>query len=276
MTQDCCRAGGGYLRIGVISGQSAATSIRSSSPLKIMVPRPRGHSVWACLSSFGGGLVPGDEISVQVDLGERARCYLSTQASTKVYRNPESRPCSHNLQARLARGSFLAVIPDPIQAFLGSCYSQRQEFSLAPESGLVLVDWLCSGRAARGERWAFRRFQSRNEISLDGSRVLVDSLMLDPEDGPLTDFYRLGRFNCLAVVLVIGESLHSAGTQLLEEFAQLPVSQRGSVVSSACSVRQGALIRIAGEQPQVVAAQILRHLAFVTGILGEAPWLRKF
>lgn len=275
MTHDCCPAGAGYLRIENISGQSAATSIRSSSPLKILVPRSRGQSVWACLSSLGGGLVAGDEISVTVDVRESAQCYLSTQASTKVYRNPRSRPCTHNLQARLGRSSFLAVLPDPVQAFFGSYYSQRQEFSLAPQSGLVLVDWLCSGRAARGERWAFRHFQSRNEVFLDGSRVLVDSLMLDPDDGPLTDSYRLGRFNCLAVMLVIGESLESASSRLLQEFAQRPVS-RDSLVSSASPVRHGAFLRFAGEQPETVAAEILQHLAFVPDLLGDIPWSRKF
>src|SRR5208283_4113817 len=108
----------------------------------------------------------GDEIAVTLSLGDQARCFLNTQASTKVYRNPGFRPCGHSLKAQLGRGSLLVYTPDPVQAFLGSRYHQEQEFSLAPESGLVLVDWLCSGRAARGERWAFRSFQSRNAISV--------------------------------------------------------------------------------------------------------------
>jgi urease accessory protein len=201
---------------------------------------------------------------------------LSTQASTKVYRNPNSRPCGHHLRAQLERGSFLAVIPDPVQAFMGSRYRQQQEFSLAPNSGLVLVDWLCSGRAARGERWAFCRFQSRNEIILDGSRVLLDSLMLDPADGPLGDSYRLGRFNCLALVLLVGDPLHAASTVLLEDFAHRPVARHASLVSSASLIKQGVLLRLAGDQSEHVAAEVRRHLAFVADFLGDSPWLRKF
>ena len=276
MTLDHCRAGAGYLRIEISCGQSAAISVRANSPLKILVPRPRGPSVWACLSSLGGGLVAGDETSLSLSLGESARCCLTTQASTKVYRNPEARPCGHRLDVQLGAGSFLAVIPDPVQAFLGSSYRQLQEFSLAPNSGLVLVDWLCSGRAARGERWAFSRFQSRNEVTVGGSRVLVDSLILDPTDGPVGDWYRMGRFNCLALVLVFGEPLRVARDNLLEDFAHRPVPRHGSMVSSASSIQQGVLLRLAAERPEEVAAEVRRHLGFVSEFLGDSPWSRKF
>jgi len=47
------------------------------------------------MSSFGGGLVAGDETQVTIKLGEQTRCFLTTQASTKVYRNPFGRPCGH-------------------------------------------------------------------------------------------------------------------------------------------------------------------------------------
>ena len=208
--------GSGHLGIEIVSGQSAATSVWATSPLKILVPRPRGPSVWACLSSLGGGMVAGDEIELALSLGAQARCFLTTQASTKVYRNPDSRPCTHYLRAQIGPASLLAHIPDPVQGFTNSSYTQRQEFSLAAGGGLVLVDWLCSGRVASGERWAFQRFKSRNEVFCDGCRVLVDSLLLDPADGLLDGPFRMGRFNCLALVLLFGALLREQSARLLE------------------------------------------------------------
>jgi urease accessory protein len=228
------------------------------------------------LSSFGGGLVAGDEIAVTLNLGENARCLLTTQASTKVYRNPQSRPCSHQLRAQLGRGSLLALLPDPVQAFAGSSYRQRQEFLLAPGSGLVLVDWLCSGRAARGERWAFHHVHSRNEVLLADSRVLLDALLLDPNDGELSDFPRMGRFNCLALVGLLGEPLRLASSGLLEEFARAPVVRRAPLVSSASPISQGALVRLAGECAETVAGEIKRLLGFLPQFLHEDPWSRKW
>ena len=269
-------SGAGHLRIELSAGQSTATSVRARSPLRILVPRSRGPSVWACLSSLGGGLVAGDETSLTITLGAGTRCCVTTQASTKVYRNPLVRPCSHRLSAQIGCGSCLVMIPDPVQAFKGSRYRQDQEFKLASDGGLVLVDWLCAGRAARGERWAFSRFQSRNEIFLDSSRVVLDSLVLDPAQGLLQDTYRLGRFNCLALVLVIGKALETPTQRLLEDFAARPMERQAALVSSASPIRQGALLRFAGHEVQEVAARIRQHLAFTADLLGDCPWSRKF
>ena len=269
-------AGTGHLGVEVVAGLSSATSVWATSPLKILVPQPRGPSVWACLSSFGGGLVAGDELAVTLNLGEQACCFLSTQASTKVYRNPSARPCGHSLKAQVGRSALLVFAPDPVQAFDGSCYRQEQEFWLAPGSSLVLVDWLCSGRTARGERWAFRSFQSRNTIWLGDSRVLLDSLLLDPADGPLEDTYRMGRFNCLALVVVFGDSLQAVSARLVAEVSQLPISRRAPLVCSASTIAHGVLVRLAGESVEAVGLEIRRCLAFVPGLLHEDPWSRKW
>lgn len=268
--------GAGHLVVELVSGQSAATSVCASSPLKLLVPRPHGPSVWAYLSSFGGGLVAGDKTRLDVQLGPGTRCFLGTQASTKVYRNPDSRPCGHHLTATLDAGALLVLAPDPVQAFAGSLYSQRQEFQLQPGSSLVLVDWLCSGRVACGERWAFSRFQSRNEVRLDGKRLLLDSLLLDPADGELAAPQRMGRFNCLALVALIGETLAEAAVRLLAEVAARPLARRTPLVASASPIVGGALLRIAGESAESVAHEIQRHLAFLNDLLGDDPWSRKW
>jgi urease accessory protein len=168
------------------------------------------------------------------------------------------------------------MIPDPVQAFAGSRYVQRQEFWLAPDSGLVLVDWLCSGRTALQERWQFCHFHSQNEVILGESRVLLDSLLLDPADGPLEDAYRVGRFNCMALVLLIGEPLRLASSRLLDEIGKAPVARHAALAYSASPIADGALVRLAGESVEEVALHIRRLLGFIPEILLENPWLRKW
>src|SRR5262249_21745143 len=159
-----------------------------------------------------------------------ARCFLGTQASTKVYRNPARLPCSHTTQAALESGSLLVFAPDAVQAFAGSTYRQQQEFYLARGAGLVLVDWFTSGRAARGERWAFNHFQSRNDVFIDGERVFVDSILLDPEGGSFDSPHRVGRFNCFATLLLIGTSLCEAARNLPGEISNRVVGRRESLL----------------------------------------------
>jgi urease accessory protein len=269
-------AGAGHIEVNFVSGQSTVTSAYARSPLKFLIPRPRGPSAWIYLSSFGGGLVAGDELRLAINLGAQSRCFFTTQASTKVYRNPAGLPCGHTLQASLGAGSQLALLPEPVQAFAGSHYKQSQEFHLAHGSSLVLVDWLCCGRLARGERWAFTRFESRNEVFLDSERLLFDSLLLEPADGALDSPHRLGRFNCLALMLVLGEPLREAAARVLEDGKDQPITPRASLVCSLSPVRGGALLRAAGERLEDVARELRRRLAFLTNLIGDDPWARKW
>jgi urease accessory protein len=264
------------LDVDVVAGRSAATAACASNPMKLLVPRPRGGSVWACLGSFGGGFVAGDETSLDVRLGANARCFLTTQASTKVYRNPRLRPCGHTLRAELGAGSLLVLAPDPIQSFAGSTYNQRQEFYLQSGANLVLLDWFCSGRAARSERWSFTRLQSRNEVFLDNERLLLDSLLLDQSNGRLDGPSRMGRFNCVALLFLTGPMLAGVAAGLLAEVEALPVARRAELIVSASPVRQGAMLRVAGERGEEVGREVRRRLAFVAQLLGDDPWARKW
>ncbi len=269
-------AGSAALAVDLISGESAVVTAFATSPLKLLTPMARGRSVWAYTSSFGGGLVAGDQTTLDVRLGAATRCFIGTQASTKVYRNHALLPCGHKTKGQLDADSILVFAPDPVQAYADSIYTQRQEFQLGPGAGLVLVDWFTSGRAARGERWDFRRFESRNEVFIDGRRVFLDSLALDPNDGEVGGGHRMGRFNCMAMLLLIGAPLAAMRERLLGEAAGLPVEKRSPLVRSASPVREGALMRMAGESVEAVGRELHRQLGFVSGILGDDPWARKW
>jgi ABC-type branched-subunit amino acid transport system ATPase component len=158
----------------------------------------------------------------------------------------------------------------------GSTYYQRQEFYLQPGAGLVLLDWFCSGRSARRERWAFTRLQSRNEVFHGQERLLTDSLLLDQAHGPLDGANRMGRFNCLALLVMIGPMVADAAARMLAEVEALPVTRRAELIISASPIRQGAVLRIAGESGEEVGREIRGRLAFVSELLGDDPWARKW
>lgn len=272
----CAAKGSAHLEVELVFGQSTATSSSATSPLKLLTPSPRGQSVWAYASNFGGGLVAGDETRLDLRIGPGARCFMGTQASTKVYRNPSQLPCSHTTNATLGDGSLLVFAPDAIQAFAGSSYRQSQEFHLAQNSGLVLVDWLTSGRAARGERWEFDHFQSRNDIFLHSRRTFVDSILLDSNSGPLESQHRTGRFNCFAMMLVIGEPLQKASAELITSISTRPVERNSALLCSASPVQHGAVLRFAGEDAESVSRELKRRLKSFTELLGDDPWSRKW
>lgn len=86
-----CRSsqnGFGSLHVSFVHGASAVVGCRSQTPVSILTPRPRGSSVWAYTSTFGGGMVAGDTVRLDIRVDPGANCFLGSQASNKIYRNP--------------------------------------------------------------------------------------------------------------------------------------------------------------------------------------------
>ena len=270
------KPGEDQLNVGSVAGQSTVLSSPARSPLRLLTPRSRGEMVWAYTSSFGGGMVAGDctRLTITVDAG--ARCFMGTQASTKIYRNPASLPCSHQLDAQVADGALLILAPDPVQCFAESSYEQRQRFTLAPAASLLFIDWMSAGRTACGERWEFQRYVSRNEVVRVGRTLLLDSLRLDAEHGALDSRFRGGPFNCFATVALLGPALAAHAQQALAWMSRQPINPRANVLFAASPLHEGAVLRFAGTSVEETGQAIHGRLAFVRQLLDDNPWSRKW
>jgi urease accessory protein len=270
------RGGDAALTVSLVHGQSAATTSWARSPLKLLTPRSRGETVWAYTSSFGGGMVAGDRTRLEVTVDAGARCFLGTQASTKIYRNPACLPCSHEFRAKVSENALLVLAPDPVQCFAESIYEQRQHFALAESANLLLIDWMSAGRTARGERWNFRRYLSRNVIERAGKRLLIDALSLDSRDGALDLKFRGGRFNCLATVVLIGSRFATPAKEILDWCSAQPITPRAELIFTASPLQEGAILRLAGMGVEEVGRAIHGRLGFMHQLLQDDPWSRKW
>src|SRR5207248_157466 len=64
--------GAGRLVFERVGPRSVVRSAFAASPLRLLTPRNHGQAAWAYTSSLGGGLVDGDEIRIDVRIGDRA------------------------------------------------------------------------------------------------------------------------------------------------------------------------------------------------------------
>ncbi len=269
-------SGRGLLELTLVAGRTAVTRARAGNPLKLLVPRPHSRVAWVYTTTFGGGLVAGDLIDLEVRVGAGATCVMSTQAATKVYKSPDGRRSKQVLRCTVADGATLVLAPDPVTCFGGALYEQEQRFEVQPGGTLLVIDRLTSGRRERGERWAFTSYRSRLDIYHAREHVLADALLLDPVDGALEAPHRMGRFNCLALVAVIGERLGEVSRVLVDEISQLPLGRGASVLEAASPISRGAVLRFLGTTPEQVEQRLNERLHFLGELLGESPWARKW
>lgn len=247
-------------------------SARATSPLKLLLPRNHGHGVWAYLASFGGGLVDGDDLLLEVEVGPHATGLLSTQASTKVYRSP--RGCRQVLHARVAEHALLALLPDPVACFTGARYEQLTSIQLAPGASLLLLECLTCGRAARGERWAFERYTTRTTVERAGQPLLLEALHLDSSEGPPLP-ERMGRFEALATLVALGPATAPVREDMLRDPG--PLQRRADIVLSPSPLGEdGALLRVAATSVESVTLAVRSCLRALPKLLGDDPFARKW
>ncbi len=274
-------AGKGELELSFVAGRTEVTRSLATNPLRLLVPRRGTSAAWVYSTTYGGGLVAGDEIDLQLRVGRGASGVLGTQASTKVYRSPGRLACRQKLRATVADGGLLVLAPDPLTCFAEAHYEQSHSVRLRGTGSVVLIDWLTSGRRARGESWALSRYSSRLQIYRDDELVMADALLLDPADGPLDSPFRLGRFHCLAMIVLIGEQLAAAVADLLARVAAKPVQGRSPLVDVASPLQPasgcpGMVLRVIGETTEMVSRYLTDALSFLNEFLGEGPWARKW
>ncbi len=182
------------------------------------------------LLTYGGGLVAGDTINLQVNLAQKTRLVLLTQGSTKIFKSPSGDiTCAQLMTVNLADGSALCYLPDPVQPFEKSAFQQKQVYNMLGENGnLCVLDWVCEGRTARGEKWSFSTYASRNEVctvTAAGRRRLMlrDNVVLDNDSiGSKSVLSRMHGLGVFGTLILCGQLFRGLSTSFIEEFKLLP------------------------------------------------------
>ena len=265
--------GMGILDIARVDRRSVVRRAFATSPLRWLTPRNHGPAAWVYASSYGGGLVGGDALRLTISIGAGASAFVSSQASTKIYRSRDR--SSAELAATVSAGGHLVLWPDPVVCYAGSSFRQTQSVDLEHDASLILVDTMTSGRRASGERWQFVEYANRITIRQDGRVVLFDSTRLSSVEGNLAA--RMGRFDILCSVAIAGPRYREAIRAIAETIAARPIERRADLLVSAAPLGDsGGLLRVAGRSTEQVTGVVRGYLSFLPCLLGEDPWARKW
>ncbi len=264
--------GRGDLVVRQQGNRSVVTRAFATSPLRLLTPSNHGSAAWVYTSSLGGGLVDGDDVRLDIDVGPGAAAYVSTQSATKVYRSP--RGTTTAVRGTVGRGGLLVVAPDPVVPFAGARFTQAQRYDVAADAALVVVDALVAGRRASGERWRFLEFTSSVEIRIEGSLRVYDALSLCAADGDLPA--RCGRFDVIASAFLAGAALGGEVARLMAAVPDPVASRAGQIVAVSAAGEDACLVRVAGTTPERAWRTLRGMLDFIPARLGDDPWSRKW
>ncbi|KKA29237.1 hypothetical protein TD95_002062 [Thielaviopsis punctulata] len=204
-------------------------------PLKMIAPAAfvSHKSAIVFILSYGGGLVGGDSVSIDMLVRCDSRLCLLTQGYTKVFGSDRpDKITRQRFDIVVEANGALCLLPDPVQPYAASIYEQTQVFTVDASSDLCILDWVSQGRVALGENWHLRKWIGTNEIWLSESpanssaRLLVrDTVILDASTARLSGMplaqtmYSLGVFGTL---LIRGPHMQKLAGFFIQEFEATP------------------------------------------------------
>jgi urease accessory protein len=248
----------GKIRVAKFGEETRFEHLAYSYPLKLISPRIRcADAAIAYMLGYGGGLVDGDSVAIDADVGDNASLVLLSQGSTKVFKvgnnfEHTSLGASQQLHCRLAQNSSLFLAPEPVTCFRGACFNQSQTFHLTNSSNAVILDWFTCGRLFRGEQWQFQKYSSINNIFIDGEHVIKDSVLLQNDATTVTLEKRQSGYSCYATVFLYGRRLIPLVRKLAgsSQREQLQLQAPPSVLWSVSQLNDVTILRVAAKETE--------------------------
>jgi urease accessory protein len=168
-------------------GERSIVHDRHSGPLRVLqslYPEAPGicHNV---LVHPPGGIVGGDVLQIDVNLGEGSHALITTPGATRFYRSLGD-PASQNLVAKVATGARLEWLPLETIVYSGCIGENLMQFDLA--AGAEMIGWDVLALGLPSSNQPFERGRFRQSIELPGrwlERGVVDARDTRLLDSPL-------------------------------------------------------------------------------------------
>lgn len=241
-------------------------ALHATSPLRFLRPvLPGARAASVCVVTFGGGLLDGDALDLELVVEPGATLVVFTQSTTKVFRG-----ASHQRVHAEVHGT-LVLLPDPVACFADADYTQRVDVALHGDGSALLLDGFTSGRPAYGERWAARAIDLATRVTRDGALVVRDALRLDARDAAIAP--RLDPYDALVTLIAIGPRVAPVLPGVLA-----PETPSPAVIAAPSPLARdpdAAIVRIAATHPRLAMAEARARLRGLDALGVVDPFLSR-
>ena len=267
MTTDLLQQVHGYLRLHFAYNQEQQRTNLVESiehpPLRVVHAFPLAHGgTLLHLHNLSGGVLGGDQLGMEIEVGPGARVQLTTTGATRLYRSrPNIPPARQVCRVQVQAGGLLEYVPDQLIPFAGSRYQQTTEIELAEDAGLFWWETIAPGRLAHGESFAYEQLQFAMEVKANSRLIACERFKLEPASRHLTSPVRLGNYFYHTSFLLCRVGLPGARwLELEQELTTLAqqLTHPGEIVWAVSTlVAHGLLIRSASRRSYEILPGLL-------------------
>jgi urease accessory protein len=193
------RGARGHLQLSLQMAEAGPqlTVQRQEPPLRVVraFPAADGAAV-VHLHNLSGGVLGGDCLRIEAEIGPGVRAQLTSTGATRVYRQRTGLPAAvQTTRLRVQEGALLEYLPDPLIPYAGSRYRQETIIELAPDAGLFYWEMVAPGRVAHGELFEFTELALDLDIHAARRPIALERLQLEPARRPPDSLVRMGGYH---------------------------------------------------------------------------------
>ncbi|RRJ84368.1 urease accessory protein UreD [Aestuariirhabdus litorea] len=158
------------------NGRTALHHLLHQGPLRVQKPfYPEGECCHVYLLHPPGGLVSGDQLAIDIELGTDSHSLITTPSAGKIYKGDSNDVAQQQaLVARVGEGAALEWLPQETILFDGAQGRTRTRIELSGDARFIGWELVSLGRPASAER--FERGSLLQQVSLyrDGRPLLLE------------------------------------------------------------------------------------------------------
>ena len=168
------------LRFSKSKSKTFLSTRKHIGPLTIQRPfYPEGDLCHLYLLHPPGGIVGGDQLSIEVNTDSNSSSLLTTPGATKVYRTSDHKHSTINQNFIVAEDSSFEWLPMETIVFPGANSQFSSKLLLSGNARIAAWEVYCLGRPAINESFDFGSLNFSLELWRDGIPILLDKLMID-------------------------------------------------------------------------------------------------
>ncbi len=241
-------------------GRTEVSQAYAKAPLRIQRPfYPESSGVCqSVILHTAGGMVGGDQLRLDLELGEQAQVLVTTAAASKIYRTAGP-PVEQRIQIHIAANACLEWLPQETIVFNQARYHQTMRVELAP-GGLWLA-WEITrfGRTARAESFEQGQWQAHTEVWQGNMPLWIDRQWLPGSPAQVASLHGLNHCPLVGSFVLIGREVDPKLIQRARELWPGPMTEIGvSRLAAGMICRYRGTDRIAVRAWFIAVWQLLR------------------
>jgi urease accessory protein UreH len=167
-----------------------------------------GGAAYLILACTGPGVFAGDRLEQRVTVGRGARVVLASQSARQIHPAAASAPAVVHHEYHVADDGELQCHWDPIVPFARARLVERCDLRVAATGRVYWSEALMSGRATRGESWAFESIDRELRFTVAGSLRYLERYRLAGPDRPCDRQWIAGANSYVGAVIVHHEAVN--------------------------------------------------------------------